>query len=135
MTDKPACETPRAPWMTCVKPAGHDGFHETPGGTEFTPSGKIGLGKVGDDFKLGPKRRRHPQAFLEGERHGAARGQRLYDVVASNLHILRDVSQYLNRIVDGRGSPYEIHAAAAKASEAWLELDRAHRFYMECEPK
>lgn len=39
--------------MTCVLPATHVHhftLHKTKGGTEFTNSGKIGLGEIGEDF-------------------------------------------------------------------------------------
>ena len=43
--------------MVCAKPKNHhadslkgeSNFHETAGGTEFTHSGKVGLGRVGSD--------------------------------------------------------------------------------------
>lgn len=61
MTDHEACETPRAPMMWCAKPRGHEGLHETAEGTEFTPSGKIGFGR------LGPDHARWVNALTEGE--------------------------------------------------------------------
>lgn len=38
----------------CVKPPGHDGFHEDAPGTEFTQSGKVGLGKVALEHRVRP---------------------------------------------------------------------------------
>ena len=45
--------------MVCVLPITHRHEftpHRSKGGTEFTNSGKIGLGEIGEDFAIGVKR-------------------------------------------------------------------------------
>ncbi len=45
------CQTPRASGLRCVLGKDHeDTFHLTSGGTQFTNSGKVGLGEMGSDY-------------------------------------------------------------------------------------
>jgi len=39
------------PFLRCYRERGHDGMHRTEGGTEFSSSGKVGMGKIGVDYR------------------------------------------------------------------------------------
>lgn len=61
-------------------------------------------------------------------------GDKLHHVVATHLHDLKEVARQLSRAIDsqhGMGLPRWLHSASSTAHVSWIDIDRAHREYVE----